>query len=167
MERIVSSAHLVSEEAAELSEYEYGLIVAANAFNRWISRCMAACGGGEMSPLEVLVLHAVNHRARDKRLADICFTLNVEDSHTVNYALKKLLAAGLVQRQKRGKEQFYSTSPAGQKACADYRDVREACLIGSFGALGGIDPQEIGEAAKALRALSGLYDQAARSATSL
>ena len=84
MERIVSSAHLVSDDAAELSEYEYGLIIAANAFNRWISRCMAASGGGDMSPLEVLVLHAVNHRARDKRLGDICFTLNVEDSHTVN-----------------------------------------------------------------------------------
>ena len=35
--RIVSSAHLVSDKAAELSEVEYGLIVASNAFG--LGRC--------------------------------------------------------------------------------------------------------------------------------
>lgn len=166
-DRIVSSAHLVSEQAAELSEYEYGLIVASHAFNRWISRCMTASGNGEMSALEVLVLHSLNHRDREKRLSDICFTLNVEDTHTVNYALKKLLNAGLIDREKRGKEQFYRTSETGRKACADYRKVRESCLVATVGALGNVHAEEISEAAKVLRALSGLYDQAARSATSL
>ena len=32
---IVSSAHLVSEHSAEMSEFEFGLIVAGNAFHRW------------------------------------------------------------------------------------------------------------------------------------
>ena len=41
---IVSSSHLVSERAAELSQFEYGLIMASNAFNRWTVRCMAAAG---------------------------------------------------------------------------------------------------------------------------
>ncbi|RED49709.1 putative MarR family transcription regulator [Aestuariispira insulae] len=166
-ERIVSSAHLVSEDAAELSEYEFGLIIASNAFNRWITRCMTASGGGDLSPLEVLVLHTVNHRSREKRLADICFTLNVEDTHTVNYALKKLLKNGLVEREKKGKEQFYRATIAGSDACANYRKVREACLVDAFGALGGLNLEDVGEMAKTLRALSGLYDQAARSATSL
>ncbi|WP_259782720.1 winged helix DNA-binding protein [Aestuariispira ectoiniformans] len=166
-DRIVSSAHLVSEQAAELSEYEYGLIVASNAFYRWISRCMAASGSGDMSPLEVLVLHTLNHRDREKRLADICFTLNVEDTHTVNYAIKKLLNADLIKREKRGKEQFYSVSETGREACAEYRKVRESCLVATLGALGNVHAEEISAAARVLRALSGLYDQAARSATSL
>ncbi len=101
---IVSSAHLAEGGVVELSEYEYGLIVAGHAFDRWIVRCMAAVGGAELGRLDVLVLHSVNHRARDKRLADICFVLNVEDSHLVNYALKKLLKAGLVEAARRGKE---------------------------------------------------------------
>ena len=42
--KIVSSAHLVSEHAEGMSEFEFGLIVAANGFNRWITRCMAAAG---------------------------------------------------------------------------------------------------------------------------
>jgi len=165
-ERIVSSSHLVSEKAGELSEFEFGLIMAGNAFNRWIARGMAA-SGYDISALEVQVLHTLNHRSRAKRLADICFTLNVEDTHTVNYAIKKLLKTGLVTREKRGKEQFYSASPQGAAACETYRVIREACLVDAFEALGGIDPKEIESAARVMRALSGLYDQAARSATSL
>ena len=37
---IVSSAHLVSEKSAELSEFEFGLMIASEAFNRWVVRCM-------------------------------------------------------------------------------------------------------------------------------
>ena len=97
--RIVSSSHLVSEKAAELSEVEYGLIVAWNAFGKWMVKAMATAvaeagisvsGGTDLNVLDILCLHSVNHRARPKKLADICFKLNVDDSHTVNYALKKL-----------------------------------------------------------------------------
>ena len=77
---IVSSAHLVSERAAETSAFEYGLYIASNAFNRWITRCMAAAGYPDLGALDVMVLHTVNHRARDKKLADVCFVLNIEDS---------------------------------------------------------------------------------------
>lgn len=168
---IVSSAHLVSERAAETSAFEYGLYIASNAFNRWIVRCMAAAGYPDLAALDVMVLHSVNHRARDKKLADICFVLNIEDSHTVNYALKKLARAGLVAGDKRGKEIFYATTKDGQAACVKYRAVREDCLITAFSAFGGDKAGElnaqIGEAADLLRALSGLYDQAARSASSL
>ena len=88
---IVSSAHLVSEASPELNEFEFGLISASNAFSRWIVRCMAAAGIADLGPLDVLVLHSVNHRDREKRGADICFVLNVEDGHTVSYSLKKLI----------------------------------------------------------------------------
>jgi len=168
---IVSSAHLVSERAAALGEFEFGLIVASNAFNRWIVRCMAAAGQPELAALDVLVLHSVHHRGRDKKLADLCFILNIEDTHTVTYALKKLLRAGLVAGERRGKEMHYSTTDAGAVACRAYREVREACLIEAVQALSGNDPAtldaEVTQAAGLLRALSGLYDQAARGATSL
>ena len=163
---IVSSAHLVSPRGAELSEFEYGLILSGQAFNRWMVRCAAAAGMGELNPLEVLVLHSVNHRDRAKRLADLCLVLNVEDTHTVAYACKKLLRAGLIKSQKRGKEVFHSTTKAGGRACAAYAQVREACLMESLATLG-LKKAEIGHLATSLRALSGLYDQAARAAASL
>ncbi len=163
---LVSSAHLVTEGATELSEFEFGLTLAHNAFQRWIVRCMAAAGYPDLGPLDIHVLHLVNHRGRPKKLADICLLLNIEDTHVVNYALKKLLKTKLVAGEKSGKENFYSTTPDGAEACERYRDVRDSCLVDAFGAFGG-EKVAVGELAGVLRALSGLYDQAARSAASL
>ncbi|MCI2393736.1 winged helix DNA-binding protein [Aliiroseovarius sp. N1F302] len=164
--RIVSSRHLAEGEGWELSELEFGMIIAFNAFSRWTTRCMAAAGQSELSPLDILILHNVNHRARDKRLSDICFLLNIEDSHNVNYALRKLLKAGLLMTEKRGKEVFYSTSPEGVSLCKAYRDVRRQCLLDGLASTD-LSGTEMRELARNLRALSGHYDQASRAAASL
>lgn len=173
--RIVSSSHLVSEKAAELSEVEYGLIVASHAFGMWVVKAMSAALAeleltADLGVLDILCLHSLNHRGRPKKLADICFKLNVEDSHTVNYALKKLVKNGLVQSEKQGKEVFYGTSARGQALCMAYRDVRESCLVDEYAAFDGgrasANAESLTEVARQLRLLSGLYDQAARSATS-
>ena len=163
---IVSSAHLAQPGAEGVSEFEYGLIVMSGAFERWTVRCMAAAGLSELSHLDVLVLHSVNHRDRDKRATDICFVLGIEDTHTVTYALKKLVKLELVERHKRGKESYFTTSASGQAACEKYRNVREACLLESLEALG-LSETEFQDVGSRLRTLSGLYDQAARAAASL
>jgi predicted MarR family transcription regulator len=127
---------------------------------------MAAAGNADLTPLEILVLHNTNHRDRAKRLTDICFLLNIEDSHTVNYALRKLLKSGLVEADKRGKEVFYSTSEAGEKLCDDYKAIREACLLDGM-PQGDASGEEMRRIAAMLRTLSGHYDQASRAAASL
>jgi len=164
--RIVSSRHLAEGEGWEASEFEYGLIIAYNAFSRWMTRCMSAAGGVELTPLEILVLHNVNHRGKDKRLTDISFLLNIEDTHTVNYALRKLLKMGFLDTEKRGKEVFYRTSDAGSKLCDAYRRVRSECLLDGLAKMD-ISGAELSEIAANLRALSGQYDQASRAAASL
>ena len=113
----------------------------------------------------MLLLHHVNHRAREKKLADISFMLNIEDTHVVAYSLKKLVASAGAYR-KRGKEVLFSTTPKGQHYIARYREVREACLVPNL-RYDGSENYELGELARFLRTLSGLYDQAARAATSL
>lgn len=164
--RIVSSSHLAVGPAADLSEFEYGLIIAWHAFGRWVVRCMTAAGLKDATVMEVLVLHHVHHRARDKKLADICFVLNVEDTHVVAYSLKKLVAAGLVKSEKRGKEVAFSTTDAGAAVIAQYRSVREGCLVTALTADGSTH-QELSGVANLLRMMSGFYDQAARAASSL
>jgi predicted MarR family transcription regulator len=164
--RIVSSEHLVSDRCPELSELEFGLIIASNAFGRWMTRCMAGAGVKDMTETEILVVHHVNHRGREKKLADICFVLNIEDTHVVSYALKKLANLGLVSGSRRGKEVFWSTTKAGQELCERYRQVREACLMPGFS---GAEEENvrIGDMARLLRTLSGRYDQGARAASSI
>ncbi|MCP1674050.1 putative MarR family transcription regulator [Natronocella acetinitrilica] len=164
---IVSSEHLVSRKAAELSQLEYALINAGHAFERWMVHCMTATGIPDLSPLDVLVLHNTNHRSREKTLAGICLVLNVEDTHLVNYSLKKLRRLNLIEARRRGKEMGYTTTDEGRLACQRYREIREACLIDALAMFGGPDPEEMAAMATRLRALSGIYDQAARAASSL
>jgi predicted MarR family transcription regulator len=163
---IVSSAHLAAGRSAELSEFEFGMIIAGNAFNRWAVRCMSAAGMKDMTITDVLVLHHINHRAREKKLADIAFILNIEDTHIVNYSLKKLHSLGLVKTERRGKEVLYSTNEAGQALCKRYFEIREQVLVSGLTG-DGTESFELSELARFLRILSGLYDQAARAATSM
>jgi predicted MarR family transcription regulator len=164
--RIVSSEHLVSDKSPELSELEFGLIIASNAFGRWMTRCMGGAGVKDMTETEILVVHHVNHRGREKKLADICFVLNIEDTHVVSYALKKLTNLGLVSGNRRGKEVFWSTTEAGRALCERYRQVREACLMPGFSGTAE-ENERIGDLARLLRTLSGRYDQGARAASSI
>src|SRR5262249_16304212 len=119
--KIVTSSHLVSEKSAELSELEFGLNIAANAYYRWIVPCMAATDIKDMTTADVLVLPHVYHRERPKKLADICLILNLEDTHIVSYALKKLVAMKLVRSQRNGKEVLFSATPEGGQICRRYR----------------------------------------------
>lgn len=164
--KIVSSRHLATTEGWQLSEFEYGMIIAFNGFSRWMNKCMAAAGMPNLTSIEILVLHNINHREKHKKLSDITFLLNIEDSHIVNYALKKLQKAELIEGEKHGKEMFYSTTQAGFQLCERYREIREQCLLDSLKHTDRTN-DELSEIASALRALSGLYDQASRAASSL
>ena len=70
----------------------------------------------------------------------------------------------LVSSENHGKEVFYTTTPSGVNLCLGYRAVRESCLVNGFADFDGGKGAEL---AHQLRLLSGLYDQAARSATNL
>lgn len=163
---VVSASHLASGAMPSMSEMEFALTVVNNAFSRWMVRCMTAVGHAGMAPVDVLVLHSVNHRKREKTLSDICLVLNIEDTHVVTYAVKKLVGLGLVKSGKRGKEKTVSITEEGADACNRYRDVREALLIASIKSMG-LEEGEVSRIAAMLRALSGQYDQAARGAASL
>ena len=163
---IVSSSHLATGAMPALSEMEYALTVASNAFGRWTVRCMSAAGLSGLTPLEVQILHSVNHRDREKTLGDLCTMLNIEDTHVVSYAIKKLVSLDLVLAGKRGKEKTVKIADKGAAACEKYKEVRETLLISSIQSMG-LEEADVSQIAAVLRSLSGQYDQAARGAASL
>lgn len=152
-----------TESALAMSQFELALIVAKNAFEQWVSRCAAAAGAPGFSPLEMQVMHMVDHKGRPKRVSDIAFALKIEDNHIVAYALKKLTKAGLVASERNGKETVYTTAPAGQELVARYRVVRQRCLIQPF-TIFDDEAMDLVALSDLLHALSGHYEQAARSA---
>ena len=163
---VVSAAHLAEGTMPSLSEMEFALTVLGNAFQRWTVRCMGAAGVPGLAPLDVLILHAANHRSREKTLADICMMFNIEDTHVVTYALKKLEGLGLIRTGRRGKEKTVRVTEEGADACRRYRDMREALLLATLKELN-IEEAQVSGVATLMRALSGQYDQAARGAASL
>jgi predicted MarR family transcription regulator len=163
---IVSSAHLAEGGSPGLSEVEYGMILAFHAFSRWIVRCMSAAGLPGLSATEILILHTVRHRGREKKLADICLVLNIEDTHVASYAIRKLEAAGLVTTGKAAKEKTIKITNKGAEACSRYAQIRER-LFGASTINARPAEDTLSEIAAVLRFLSGAYDQAARAAATL
>jgi predicted MarR family transcription regulator len=163
---VVSAQHLASGAMPALSEIEFALNITNNAYQRWMVRAAAASGFAGLAPNDILVLHSINHRGREKTLADLCLVLNIEDTHLVNYSIKKLASIGLIKTGKRGKEKTAMITDNGKAACERYREIREALLVESVKSLG-LDESQISHIATVLRSLSGQYEQASRSAASL
>lgn len=163
---IVSSSHLAEGGSPGMSEVEYGLILASHAFSRWMVRCMAAAGLPGLSPIEVLILHSIRHRGREKKLADICLVLDIEDTHIATYAIRKLEKAGLLITGKASKEKTVKITEKGAEACARYREIRERLLVEST-ANARPSEETLSEVAALLRFMSGAFNQATRSAITL
>lgn len=163
---VVAAAHLAETGLPELSEMEFALAVASHAFSRWVVHCTAAAGEPGMSAMEVQVLHILYHRQRPKTIAQICMMLNVEDTHLVTYAYRKLRDRGLAQDERQGKEKALSVTPAGADLCDRYAKVRQRLLLDAVEQQG-VAPADISKLAALLRALSGSYDQASRAAAIL
>jgi len=148
----------------DLSEFEYALIILSYGFQRWVEHCMEAANVRGLNAMDILVLHAVNHRARGRRLAEVCMVLNIDDTHLVAYALKKLAAADLVLVTPKGRERHFETTASGETACMAYRVVRENFLVPSLSWIAGRH-DTVRDTAGFLRTMTALYDQAGRFAT--
>jgi predicted MarR family transcription regulator len=155
---------LASPQSRELSEFEFSLEILMFGFMRWVEHCMNAARFRGLNALDILVLHMVNHRARGGRLADICMVININDTHLVSYALKKLTAAGLVKVFATGRERHFETTPLGDEACIEYRKVRERVLVPSLAWVSG-ERNMVRDAAAFMRTMTAIYDQAGRFAT--
>ena len=152
------------EDAQRLSDLEYSLIILTNGFLRWVARCAEASGEGNLAASDILVLHAVNHRARNKKLAEVCLVLNIEDSHTVAYSLKKLEERGLVGHEQVGRDRVYCSTEDGDAVCSSYRDIRRDSLLSILNA-DEIDFNAMPQISAQMNRLSRLYAEAERKAT--
>ncbi|MEN3295923.1 MAG: hypothetical protein V7642_5176 [Burkholderiales bacterium] len=157
---------LATVKPEKLADLELSMVSAVHVFQRWAVCCMEVAGLKDLSVVDVLVLHHVNQMAHCRRLADICFVLNIEDTHVVAYSLRKLIALEVVVAEKHGKEVTYLTTPSGQEYLSRYRAIRDLCLLDGLKVLG-LNDAALKELAQFLRKMSGLYDQAARAASSL
>jgi predicted MarR family transcription regulator len=161
-----SSEVPVDPRAISMTQFERALIVVHNAFSQWTVRCGTAVGAGRFSSLDLIIIGFLHARDQKARAADISFALKIEDTYTVQYALKKLAAAHVVESQRSGKETLFQLTAAGENLYKRYSAVRSNFLLDAVAMLSPND-LDLDRLARVLRTISGIYEQAARNATSL
>lgn len=152
-------------DAEQLTELELTLTVLWNSVRRWMSQRSNSSEVSGLSELDVFLLHLLVYRDRRLRAIDLAFALSVDDMHLVTYSLKKLARLGMVASTKIGKEAFYNATDKGREHYEDFHDDRRAYLEPAMAFMphDGIDIAKVNHF---LRALSGMYEQAARAAAS-
>lgn len=152
-------------QAEQLTELELTLTVLWNSVRRWMSQRSNSSEVNGLSELDVFLLHLLVYRNRQLRAIDLAFALSIDDIHLVTYSLKKLARIGMVSSAKIGKEVFYNATEKGREHYDDFHEDRRTYLepAMTFKPPEGVDIAKVNQF---LRALSGMYEQAARAAAS-
>ena len=152
-------------EEEKLSELELTLTVLWNSIRRWMNQRSNSSSINGLSDLDVFLLHLLVYRNRHLRGVDLAFALSIDDMHLVMYSLKKLTKLGFTSSSKIGKEVFYKSTDKGRNHYSEFLVDRKKYLEPSLrlGTNGNFDFDMLNAS---LRALSGVYEQAARSAAS-
>ena len=146
-----------------VTELEYSLFRVYEAFLRWQSECLAAVSGKRLSGPDNAVLHVIRMNDRSKAITEIARLLNRDDIANLQYSIRKLLAAGLIEKTgdsaKKGVR--YQVTAEGRDVTERYAKLRKALLMKLTRAFGDWESQ-VDDASRVLDLMTGIYDQAAR-----
>lgn len=144
-----------------LSELEFSIFRVSAAFERWQSDCLACCHGQSFSGTDTAVLHVIRMHDRPKSISEIGRLLKRDDLSNLQYGVRKLLKAGLIEKSDEAgskKDVTYRVTELGRNITGKYAEFRRELLISTTRSMSGnIDFESI---AKALTLMSAMYDQA-------
>jgi predicted MarR family transcription regulator len=158
------SWHLArTQTERRLSDFEFGLERLAQAYYRWKAACLSAVCDVPLTGDDVAVLNVVRMGDDPKRLSEIGQLLNRVDVPNLQYAIRKLTRAGLIETDGRSsrKETRYRATETGLAVTEAYAALRAATLPPMLEAVEGWAVKS--EATRRqLDMLSSLYAQAAQ-----
>lgn len=148
----------------DVAELEYALMRSFEAFGRWQTECLASVVDLATSGPENALLHIIRMNDRPKSIRDLAYMTNREDVPNIQYSLRKLIKAGLVERSGSGRSGVsYDATALGREVTDRYADVRAALLIDAVRHVPEL-AQRLEDAARTLELMTGIYAQAARAA---
>ena len=153
-----------SETEVDFTELEFALMRCFEGFGRWQSECLGSvCDLAAQGP-ENALLHIIRMNERPKSIKDLARLTNRDDVPNIQYSLRKLIGAGLVQREGSGRSGVtYRVTEEGRRVTDDFDALRRRLLIEAIEALPGF-ADRLGEATRTLNLLSGIYEEVARTA---
>lgn len=161
--------HLAPDaHAAVLTAFEARLERVVHAYHRWKTAGLTAVAGEAIAAEnvtgnDVAVLNIVRMKERAKSRVEIARLLNRDDTSNIQYALRKLLRAGLIEKVDADarKTATYRATPKGIEVTEAYAALRQEILIAMT-----TRQEDAGEALRAagdlLDRMCGFYDQAAK-----
>ncbi|WP_081780866.1 winged helix DNA-binding protein [Sulfitobacter noctilucicola] len=131
-------------------------------FGRWQSECLASVSELAASGPENALLHIIRMNDRPKSIKELARLTNRDDVPNIQYAIRKLVGAGLVCKMGSGRGGVtYEATAEGRKVTDDYSALRRALLIKEIKNLPEF-AERFQEAVRTLNMLSGIYEEVSR-----
>ena len=144
-----------------LAELEFSILRLSAAFERWRSDCMACCCDASFSGADTAVLHVVRMHDRPKSISEIGRLLNRDDLSNLQYGIRKLLNAGVIEKTGNNdskKGVTYVVTQLGCEITDRFAEFRQELLISLTQSMS--TDISLTEVARVVNLLSGIYDQA-------
>lgn len=146
----------------DTTELEFALMRTFEGFGRWQSECLASvCDLAATGP-ENALLHIIRMNDRPKSIKDLARLTNRDDVPNIQYSLRKLIGAALVQRKGAGRSGVtYEVTDEGRRVTDAYGALRRRLLLQAVAGVPGFSDR-LAEASRTLNLLSGIYEEVSR-----
>jgi predicted MarR family transcription regulator len=161
--------HLANDETEfKVTELEFALMRVLEAFSRWVAAADEIVGLSEFKHAEHVILHVIRMQNRPKSGATIARLLNRADLPNIQYSLRKLEGASLIEKHRETgtKNHTYSITKLGERLTNEYARLRTEILIRKLRSLSEFD-QRADDATELLSILTGIYEESARASATL
>jgi predicted MarR family transcription regulator len=157
-----------TDDELNFTELEFAIMRISGAFERWQKDCLACCVDGGLSGIDNAMLHIIRMHDRPKSISEMARLMNRDDLSNLQYSLRKLTKAGLIERAGTGTSKrtaAYQVTDKGTEVSNLFAQFRRELLLSLTDSIKNLD-QDIETACKVLNLASGLYDHASTVAAS-
>jgi predicted MarR family transcription regulator len=159
----------IGRGAVELAlfEFQHAAICYIEAFYRHVERqIILVTGDPNLSAQDCIILHAIRLGERPKSMTEIQHFSNRRDIANIQYSIRKLIKADLVQKAKRdaGRGTFYELTKYGYEITEAYVSARTDMLNEYLSEQPGF-VRDAETATRTMMMLTGIYDHLSRTDT--
>lgn len=145
-------------------EFEQALICASEAFYRFAGSVFGATGPeNKLTGQECVILQQLMFTPKSRSVSDLSRFSNRDDISNIQYSLRKLVAAGLIEKVpgSTNRDTRYQPTQAGRDLTEELVAARRELLIAPTANIPAIEAH-LKSAAMTIALLTGLYDNTSR-----
>lgn len=152
-----------SEVELAFAEFQHAVICYAESFYRYIGKSLSTIAGeANLTGYDSVILNTIHVLDRPKGVTEIQHFTNRSDVANIQYSVRKLMRAGLVEKAPRGgRGTAYRVTAKGRAVAQKFVAARRE-LLSQLPQEGGKLVARLADSRNMLTLMTGLYDQASR-----